>query len=62
MDYLTTMQAAAELGITQEGVQKLIQRKVVRAELVGGMYLIRRKEVEKAKGRRGRGQPKKGKK
>ena len=55
---LTTNQAADELGITANGVRKLVERQQLRASRFGNAFAFEPADVERAKARPGRGRPK----
>lgn len=59
MTLLTTTQAAAQLGISVRGVQALIASGTLRATRLGRDWAIRPADVERARGRPGRGRPRK---
>lgn len=49
MEYLTTNEAAAALGMTRDGVRKLIIRGGVKAERAGRDWLIPSEEIQRLK-------------
>jgi len=46
-DYVTTAEAAAMLGRDSSRIRHLIRDGLLRSELVGGVHLLRRRDVEK---------------
>ena len=67
-DYITTNEAAGELGVTRQRVLQLIQDGRIKAEKFGNVYMIRRGDLanieEKPMGRppKAAAQPKRGRK
>jgi len=59
MDYVTTKQAAEELGVDPSRVRQLILEGVLTAQKMGRDWVIKRADLKKAKGRPGPGRPKK---
>jgi excisionase family DNA binding protein len=55
MKYLTTEEAAQRLGYDSDAsIRKLIQRKQLKAEKIGGVWAIREEELGKIKRKRKR--------
>ncbi|MEI7814497.1 MAG: helix-turn-helix domain-containing protein [Coriobacteriia bacterium] len=59
MDYLTTEQAASELGVTTARIRQLILGGELQAEKAGRDWLILRDALEPLRDRRKPGRPKK---
>jgi excisionase family DNA binding protein len=59
MKLLTVLEAAEILGVTAQGVHKMISVGTIVANKHSGLYLIERKEVTNALQRLGRGRPRK---
>ena len=49
MNVLSIKQAADKLGITVDGVHKMIQTKRIKAKRIGYFYLITQKEVDRVR-------------
>lgn len=59
-DFLTTQQAAEELGITRQGVLALVRRNLLTAIRLGQVFAFKRAEIERYKQeRKPRGRPRK---
>lgn len=56
-DYLTVNQVANALGLSRAGVMLLIHKKVIIAEKVANVFLIKPSELDKARNRPKRGRP-----
>jgi excisionase family DNA binding protein len=56
-DYLSVQEFASKLGLSRSGVIRLIEKKIISAEKLGSIYLIKPSELEKAKNRPNRGRP-----
>lgn len=61
MNYLTTNEAADELGVNASRIRQLILSGVVQAQKAGRDWLISPEELEKARSRAKRGRPPKAK-
>jgi excisionase family DNA binding protein len=48
-DLLSAPEAAQELGVSLSAVQKRIKAGTLKAELVGSVYVVRRRDLEAAK-------------
>lgn len=57
MTHLTTAEAAVELGISPDGVRKLVKRGKLKPTRFGAALAYARNDIEKAKGRPKRGRP-----
>ena len=59
MKLLSVKEAAEILGVTAQGIHKMIGVGVIKANKHSGVFFIERKEVTNAFQRRGRGRPRK---
>jgi len=59
MKLLTVLEAAEILGVTAQGIHKMISVGTIKANKHSGVFFIERTEVTNAFQRRGRGRPRK---